>query len=149
MRKLDNILFIGIGNNTRQDDGLGWCFIDELEKLNVDEDILIKKYQLMVEEADLISNYETVFFIDASKNNLIKGYQITEVFPSEKVNFSTHEVPPNQIMNLCKTVYNKEPKAYLIEIQGFEWDFKIELTSKAQINLNLALNELKESLNNN
>ena len=32
MKKLNNTLIIGIGNNTRQDDGLGWRFLELLEK---------------------------------------------------------------------------------------------------------------------
>ena len=45
MKKLDNILIIGIGNNTRQDDGLGWCFLDSLLKEGYNEENLLYKYQ--------------------------------------------------------------------------------------------------------
>jgi len=140
MKKLDNnTLFIGIGNNTRQDDGLGWCFLDELEKKGFNTNNLIYKYQLMVEDADLISNYETVFFIDASKNNLEQGFSISELTPSKEVNFSTHAVPPNQILHLCETVYDKNPKSYTLEIQGYNWNIEIGLSKLAKLNLNKAL----------
>ncbi len=140
MKKLDNnTLFIGIGNNTRQDDGLGWCFLDLLEKEGFNTNNLIYKYQLMVEDADLISNYDTVFFIDASRNNLKQGFSISELTPSKKVNFSTHAVPPNQILYLCETVYNKKPKSYTLEIQGYHWNIEIKLSNEAQLNLKKAL----------
>ena len=139
MKKLDKTLIIGIGNNTRQDDGLGWCFIEELEKKGFNEDHLLCKYQMMVEDAEIIAEVDTVIFVDASKAEVENGAAIYEIQASEQVNFSTHEVPPNQILNLCKTYYNKTPKAYMIAIQGYEWDFKIELTAKAQENLNKAL----------
>lgn len=139
MKKLDKTLIIGIGNNTRQDDGLGWCFIETLEKNGFNEDHLMCKYQMMVEDAEVIAEFDTVIFVDASKAPVENGFEIYEIEASEQVNFSTHQVPPNQILNLCKTYYNKTPKAYMIAIQGYEWDFKIELSEQAQINLNNSL----------
>lgn len=136
MKKLDNSLIIGIGNNTRQDDGLGWCFLDLLEQEGFNEENLLYKYQLMVEDAELIAEYDTVFFIDANKAHSKDGFLIERIYPAEKVAFSTHAVPPNQILNLCETIYHKKPKAYVVKIDGYEWDFKIELTKAAQTNLN-------------
>ncbi|WP_372794226.1 hydrogenase maturation protease [Lutibacter sp.] len=140
MKKLDNTIIIGIGNNTRQDDGLGWCFLDSLQKEGFNEENLIYKYQLMVEDSDLIGQYKTVFFVDANKTNLNQGFTIERLYPSEKVAFSTHEVPPDQILNLCETIYNRKPNAYVIKIQGYIWDFEIGLSKQAKINLNNAIN---------
>ncbi|RXP53642.1 hydrogenase maturation protease [Lutibacter sp. HS1-25] len=139
MKKLDNTLIIGIGNNTRQDDGLGWCFLDALVKNGFNEEKLLYKYQLMVEDTDLIAKYKTVFFVDANKTALNEGFLIEKLTPSKKVSFSTHAVPPNQILNLCETIYHKKPTAYLIKIEGYEWDFKIELSKKASENLKNAI----------
>ena len=138
MKKLDKTLFVGIGNNTRQDDGLGWCFIDKLEQLGIKEDLLEKKYQLMVEEADLIADFETVYFIDASKRDLPNGFEVAKVVAAKEVNFTTHSVPPNQVLFLCESVYNKFPTCYVVEIQGFNWEIGIGLSLKAQENLNTA-----------
>ncbi len=143
MRKLDKTLIIGIGNNTRQDDGLGWCFLDKLVEAGFNEDQLLYKYQLMVEDAELIGEYETVIFVDANKTTLDKGFSIERVYPAEKVAFSTHAVPPNQILNLCETIYHKKPKAYVIKIDGYSWNFTINLTNKATENLNNSLSCFK------
>lgn len=136
MKKLDKIVVIGIGNNTRQDDGLGWAFLDKLEKDGFNEDNLLYKYQLMVEDAELISAYKTVIFIDACKTDLKDGFAIERIYSSKQVSFSTHAIPPNQILNLCKTIYNKNPIAYIIKIEGYQWDFEISLSEKAHQNLN-------------
>ena len=136
MKKLDKTLIIGIGNNTRQDDGLGWCFLDNLEKEGFNSDNLLYKYQLMVEDAELIGDYNTVIFIDACKTDIEAGFKVEQLFPAEQVTFSTHAVPPNQILNLCETIYNKKPKAYVVKIQGFNWNIKIGLGKKATLNLN-------------
>ena len=138
MKKLDNALIIGIGNNTRQDDGLGWCFLDKLEANNFNPENLLYKYQLMVEDAEIISEYKTVVFIDASKEHSKEGFKMEQISTSEQVSFSTHAVPPNQILNLCEAIYQKKPKAFIIKIDGYEWDFKIELTKEAHINLQQA-----------
>ena len=141
MKKLDKVIVIGIGNNTRQDDGLGWAFLEKLEKDGFNEENLFCKYQLMVEDAELISTYKTVIFVDACKTNLKNGFAMERVYPSKEVSFSTHEVPPNQILNLCETIYNKTPNAYIIKIEGYQWDFEIQLSTQAKINLNNAINK--------
>lgn len=145
MKKLDNTLIVGIGNNTRQDDGLGWCFLELLEKDRFNQENLLYKYQLMVEDAEVVSNYETVIFIDADKSNLVENFSLENILPSEEVTFSTHAVPPNQILNLCESIYHKKPKAYLIRIKGYVWDIEIGLSEKAQNNLNKAYNSFKKN----
>lgn len=135
MKKLDSTLIIGIGNNTRQDDGLGWDFLALLEKDGFNVDNLVYKYQLMVEDAELISTYKTVIFIDASKSELENGFALERIYPSEEVSFSTHSVPPNQILNLCETIYAQKPKAYLLKIQGCNWDIGIGFSELAATNL--------------
>lgn len=135
MKKLDNTLVIGIGNNTRQDDGLGWNFLELLETEGFNADNLLQKYQLMVEDSYLISAYKTVIFIDACKSELKGGFAFERIYPAEEVSFSTHSVPPNQILNLCKTIYAKNPKAYLMKIQGYNWDIGVGLSKPAKTNL--------------
>lgn len=135
MKKLDNTLIIGIGNNTRQDDGLGWNFLELLEKEGFNADNLLQKYQLMVEDAELISAYKTVIFIDAFKSELKRGFSFERIYPAEEVSFSTHFMPPNQILSLCKSIYAKKPKAYLLKIQGCNWNIGVGLSELAKTNL--------------
>ena len=146
MKKLDNTLIIGIGNNTRQDDGLGWCFLDALAKEGFNPENLVYKYQLMVEDADLISNYKKVFFVDACKTKLTNGFSIEPIVAAKQVAFSTHAVPPNQILNLCKTIYNKTPTAFVVKIQGYTWDIEIGLSKLAKLNLKKGFLNFSKSL---
>lgn len=135
MKKLDNIIIIGIGNNTRQDDGLGWSFLKTLENEGFRTDNLVYKYQLMVEDSELISEFKSVIFVDAYKSVLKSGFSLKPIYPSEKVSFSTHSVPPNQILNLCESIYAKNPNAYLLKIQGYKWDIGVEMSKQAKTNL--------------
>ena len=139
MKKLDNTLIIGIGNNTRQDDGLGWCFLENLETAGFNINNLLYKYQLMVEDAELISQYKTIFFVDANKTALNNGFSIEPFEPAHKAAFSTHAVPPDEILHLCETFYDKKPTCYVIKIEGYEWGFNLGLSKKAAENLKKAL----------
>lgn len=146
MKKLNNTLIIGIGNNTRKDDGLGWDFLEILEKDGFNPSNLVYKYQLMVEDAELISAYKTVIFIDAFKSELKGGFTFERIHPAEDVSFSTHSVPPNQILNLCETLYAKKPIAYLLKIQGYQWNIEIGLSRQAKTNLKNSFSYFIENL---
>jgi len=145
MKKLNNTLIIGIGNNTRQDDGLGWHFLELLEKEGFNPNNLINKYQLMVEDAELISGFDSVIFVDACKTELKNGFLFERIYPAEEVSFSTHSVPPNQILSLCETIYAKNPRAYLLKIQGFQWNIEIGLSKQAETNLKNAFSYFVEN----
>ncbi len=147
MKKLNNILIIGIGNNTRQDDGLGWVFLELLEKEGFNTNNLVYKYQLMVEDSELISEFNPVIFIDACKSKLKNGFSFERIYPSEEVTFSTHSVPPNQILNLCKTIYDRTPNTYLLKIQGYNWNIGSRLSKQAKTNLKNAFSYFIENLN--
>ena len=132
-------IIFGIGNSGRQDDGLGWAFLDLLNKNEFKEASLEYKYQLQIEDAELISNYDTVIFVDASKNNLINGYNFYTCKASNKHSFSTHALLPETILYLSEHLYNHKPKAYILEIQGYEWELKNGLTKMASENFNKAV----------
>jgi len=146
MKKLNDTVIIGIGNNARKDDGIGWMFLDLLENEGFNTDNLLYKYQLMVEDSEIISTFKTVIFLDACKSELKNGFSFERIYPAEEVSFSTHSVPPNQILNLCKIIYAKKPEAYLLKIQGFHWDIGVGLTKQAKTNLNNAFSYFIENL---
>ncbi len=145
MKKLDKTLVIGIGNNMRQDDGLGWNFLELLETEGFNADNLLQKYQLMVEDAELISGFDAVFFVDACKSELENGFALERIYPAEDISFSTHSVPPNQILNLCEALYTKKPKSYLLKIQGCNWDIGIGFSELAETNLKNAFSYFLEN----
>jgi hydrogenase maturation protease len=145
MKKLDNILILGIGNNGRQDDGLGWLFLDFLESENSDIDIEYR-YQLQIEDADLISKYDTVIFVDATKEETENGFYLKPCYPSEKYSFSTHALEPETILYLSHKLYNHNPDASIFAIQGYNWELKIGLSEKGMINLDNAKKYFKDTV---
>lgn len=143
MKKLDKTIVLGIGNNGRQDDGLGWLFLDFLNEQNLDID-LEYRYQLQIEDAELISNYQTVIFVDATKEDTKDGYYLKPCQASEKYSFSTHALQPETILYLAKKLYDHNPEASICGIQGYDWELKIGLSEKAKDNLNKAFTYLTE-----
>ena len=145
MKKSDKIIILGIGNNGRQDDGLGWSFLDFLEEQNLDIDIEYR-YQLQIEDAELISNYETVIFVDATKEDTDEGFYLEPCHPSEKYSFSTHALAPETIMYLSHKLYNHKPDASIFAIQGYDWELMIGLSEKGNKNLDKAKKYFKDTV---
>ena len=137
MKKSDKTIVLGIGNNGRQDDGLGWMFLDFLEEKDSSIDVEYR-YQLQIEDADLISNYDRVIFVDATKEDTEDGFYLKPCHPSEEYSFSTHALNPETILYLSQKIYNHKPEAYIFAIQGFDWELKIGLSEKGTANLEKA-----------
>ena len=145
MKKSDKIIILGIGNNGRQDDGLGWMFLDFLEEQNSNIDIEYR-YQLQIEDADLISNYDTVIFVDATKEETEEGFYLKPCHPSEKYSFSTHALAPETVLYLSHKLYDHNPDASIFAIQGYDWELKMGLSEKGTVNLEKAKKYFKDSV---
>lgn len=145
----NSTLLIGYGNPGRQDDGLGPKCIEALEAcITPDARVsLSSNYQLTVEDAYDISGYQTVIFIDAS----LKGtapYSFTQVLPSIEQSLGSHQMHPEAVLQLCQTLYQTQPQAYILAIRGYEFDqFEEALSTKAKQNLAAALLFIKDWIN--
>ncbi len=138
------LLIYGYGNPGREDDGLGAAFIHRMEQWlaqNPDPSVSLDcNYQLNIEDAEKISAFDTVLFVDASQEE-IENFEITKVDPSaSRIEFSMHAVSVSFVVDLCQKMFGKAPVAYLLHLKGYQWNFNEKLTSKAQQNLELALN---------
>ena len=109
---------IGIGNKGRNDDGLGWEFAEKIEQQQLPNTVCEYRYQLQIEDAHLIGQYETVFFVDASHQPIAKGFEITESKLVNHFYFSSHSQSPETILYLAKELFQKEPIAFTIAIAG-------------------------------
>lgn len=134
------ILLVGIGNCGRGDDGLGWKFA-ELVQCAVNKLVDIEyRYQLQIEDAILISQYDTVIFVDASQAELTDGFEIKPCIAAGHYFYSSHMQSPETILYLANVLYNKSPETYIIGIAGNYWELKTSLSKEAERNLNSAYN---------
>ena len=136
---LKNTMIFGIGNLARQDDGLGWAFLDEIEKKDVFKGELHYRYQLNIEDAETISNAENVIFVDSYTGNLEENCILEECKMNGEITFTTHALNPEAVLALSKDIYCKQPKAYVLKIKGYEWELEEGLSNKGKRNLNEAL----------
>ncbi|MBX2947593.1 MAG: hypothetical protein KF725_17315 [Cyclobacteriaceae bacterium] len=136
--KTNKTLMIGIGNYGRSDDALGWKFIDTF----VSHDDLFDfeyRYQLQIEDADLISQYDHVIFVDASREQYRNGFSFHVCEPSPSSSFTTHELKPEMVLWLTWDLFGKKPKAHTMAISGKQWKLQHGLSRKAQENFNKAV----------
>lgn len=134
-----NTMIFGIGNSARQDDGLGWAFLDEIEKYEKFKGEIHYRYQLNIEDAETVSEAEQVLFVDANSESLKENCVLEECELNGEISYTTHALNPGAIMALCKDVYDKLPKAYVLRIKGYGWELEEGLSSKGKQNLQEAL----------
>jgi len=142
----NNILIIGVGNNGRQDDGLGWAFLDNLDKDVRTVADLEYRYQLQIEDAELISHYDTVYFVDADHMQHQNGFQFRKARPRGSYNFGTHQLHPETVLYLVSRIYHRTPNAFILGITGESFNLKMGLTENGEIHLQNALEFLTTKL---
>lgn len=145
-----HVLVYGYGNPGRQDDALGnemvkliqeWLDEHELKCMSTDSN-----YQLNIEDADKISEYDVVVFVDATLEG-IHEYKFAKLEPQDdKVEFTMHAVSPSYVLHLSNKLFKKQPEAYVLAIKGYEWDLKEGLTDNAKLNLEQAFQFLTRQL---
>ncbi|MFK5854669.1 MAG: hydrogenase maturation protease [Bacteroidota bacterium] len=145
------VLIYGYGNPGRQDDGLGiemtkmvqdWIDKHELGCMTTDNN-----YQLNIEDAEQISEWDIVVFVDASKEAGLHEYIFDKVEPSDaKVEFSMHAVSPSYVLHLSDKLFNKSPETYVLGVKGYDWDFKENISPSARLNLEQAFQFLTRKL---
>jgi len=133
----DKLVIYGYGNPGRQDDGLGIALIEKLEEVEFDDVLLDANYQLNAEDALFLSEGKTAIFVDASLN-CEEPFSFYEIEPDNEIGFTTHAMSPQSVLALCRELYRKDYRAYVLEIRGYEWAFIEELTAAAKSNLNVA-----------
>jgi hydrogenase maturation protease len=141
----DSIL-LGIGNSGRADDGLGWAFLDRIRRETDFPGHLEYRYQLQVEDAELVSRAERVVFVDSHQGNLTGGFQWQPCVAAAHAEFTSHLLPPGAIMHLCRTLYGRMPRADLLMIQGRCWDLRIGMSPAAERHLDSAVRFFKDRL---
>ncbi len=141
--KMDKkVLMIGIGNSGRGDDALGWKFIDEVaDQTGFEVDY---RYQLQIEDAALIKDYDQIIFIDASVQPLEGGFSFQPCEIKNTITFSSHRIDPCSILWLCRELYGTTPEAYVMVIEGKYWELHQGLSKVAEANFARAVDHFQK-----
>lgn len=128
-------LLIGIGNLSRGDDGLGWALLEAVAPFCPPDYSLEYRYQLMLEDAELLSRFDRVLFADASMAPIPDGAALERCTPRADAHISTHRADPAALLYLCETLYSHQPEAWLLAMQGFSWELGDHLSAQAETSL--------------
>lgn len=135
-------LLIGIGNDGRSDDALGWKFVEECSDLSDLFDFEYR-YQLQIEDAELVSKYEQVIFVDASHQPLEKGFSFYACKAAPTSAFTTHQLNPETVLWLAGELFGASPDGYVMAISGINWKLHYGLSKQAKRNFNNAVLHFK------
>jgi len=142
------ILVYGIGNPGRQDDALGLLLTEKIEKWARKQNYRFihteQTYQLNIEDAELISHYDLIVFLDASVRKDVCCDLIEKVIPQLRTDFSMHSVTPSFVAGLAEKLFSGNPEVFQMHIKACEFNFMEPLTPKAEENLENAFNSLKD-----
>jgi hydrogenase maturation protease len=133
------VLLLAYGNPGRCDDGLGPALAAELEELHLPDVTIDVDYQLTVEDAARVAEYDVVIFADAE----VQGPGPFSFRPLEPatantggVTFSSHSASPAGVLGLAAELFSARPAAYVLGIRGYEFnEFGEDLSAAARENL--------------
>jgi hydrogenase maturation protease len=125
-------LILGYGNQSRRDDGVGWFVLEQLAALNLPDVVLETSQQLEIEASETISRYDAVIFVDAAIPEAPEAIQRSIVTPNFQSHAVAHYLTPADVLSLCKTLYQREPKAVLFSIRGSDFNFGTTLTPEVE-----------------
>jgi hydrogenase maturation protease len=142
----DSCLIYGIGNVGRQDDGLGWAFVDWLEAQGRCANSEVQRnYQLLLEDAELISTKRRVLFVDATKDSTVASFTLERAAPRMDFTFTSHAISVPVVMATAQQCFNRLPTVHVLAIRGFEFELEMGLTPAARRNLDDATAFLSSS----
>lgn len=137
-------LVIGLGNPLRGDDRFGWEVIDRLDLIDIPNLKTLCRHQLTPELAEDVSLSDPVIFVDASLESSPGEASITEVNPLyiSLDHFSTHDLSPQGILNLCQNLYQTNPTAYLVSIGAKTFEPGETLSPEVENNLDHIISQI-------
>lgn len=78
-------------------------------------------------------------FVDATETPLPEGYALHVCTPDSDAGVYTHQQTPGAVLYLANALYQHEPQAFLLTLQGYDWELGAGLSTQAAQNLQRAL----------
>ncbi|MBI4620884.1 MAG: hydrogenase maturation protease [Desulfobacterales bacterium] len=133
--KQSSIWIIGYGNPQRRDDGIGQYAVTKLRDIFKHKEG-IHFFALHQLEPDLVFELQDatlIIFVDAAVNELRGGWEWTRVEPElRSLSYLTHHFNPAFLLGLLQSLYNESPEAWMISVQGEDFDIGEGLTKEVE-----------------
>lgn len=140
------VILIGYGNPGRLDDGLGPELAARIERLALPGVRVESAYQLAVEDAATIAEYDVAIFADAATDSAGSFY-FRAIAPEDGVTFSTHALTPPQVLGLARSLFGAATDGYVLGVRGHAFNaFGEGLSVEARADLAAAEGFIAERL---
>lgn len=158
---MNKTLIIGFGNADRGDDGAAWHALRALAQRlgrpapEHPEDGLFPEgqeidlwyeLQLTPEMAEDCARYAQIYFIDAHTGNLPEEILLQPVDETPGVSIFTHHMTPAAVMAITRSLYHRAPRATLLSIRGYDFEFSRALSERTARLVEQAVELLWEQL---
>lgn len=153
------ILLVAYGNVSRRDDGVAFHVIHRLRQrlglptsdpANVYDDLdhapaILCAHQLTPEMGETLIAYDIVVFVDAHVAGVDRDQvHWEEVTPAYKPSMVSHHLKPDTLLAICRTLYGRCPKGYVLSILGTDFDFGEDLSPKTSALADEAVDRILE-----
>jgi hydrogenase maturation protease len=102
-------------------------------------------YQLNIENAMDVAEHDIVWFVDAARVGR-SPFAVHELSPSSTLDFTSHLVRPETILGMAGQYFAASPRAFILAIRGYDFEFVESLTPRASENLQCATAMLAERI---
>ena len=144
------IVLFGYGNPSRGDDALGPLLLERAEAwLATQPDLTVEAvadFQLQIEHALDLQEKDLALFLDADAG-CTPPFALRCVLPDQDASYSTHELSPEAVLQVCREVSGQEPPpAYILSVRGERFELGEPLSAAATRNLDEAWAFLQQLL---
>lgn len=118
-------LIIGYGSPIRGDDAIGPLAADALQAQGLPPGVrVLSRHVLTAELVEDIAAVDQVIFLDAAAEGEPGEVQLLELGPDPSaVSTMAHFLDPRELLAWCQTLYQREPKAWLVSAAGLSFDY--------------------------
>jgi hydrogenase maturation protease len=123
-------LVVGFGNTLRGDDGAGPYVARRLAEArpNVRS---IEAHQLLPELSVDLADVDLAIFVDARADAPERGVVVDELHAATGA-ASSHHVSPGTLLAMARSLFDRAPRAYLVSLPAYSFDFADGLTPGAR-----------------
>jgi hydrogenase maturation protease len=130
-------MFIGIGNDFRNDDGVGISIVRELQKRSFPNVTFLELSGEGTELMDAWKNAEEVYIFDAVSSGAEPGTifefnAIEEEIPSDFFNYSTHNFSLAEAVELSRIINQLPPVLKILGIEGRDFSDGLQLSPEVK-----------------
>ena len=127
---MPRVLVVGYGNPSRRDDGVGHHVVQGVRDRAVEGVSTVALHQLEPELVETLKDYDLVIFVDANADQTAEGLKITPVEAAYRPSAFTHLMSPSWLLALTRALYHRGPKAFIVGVPGYDFDFGTELSDR-------------------